>query len=251
MVTAHCKDPVFTSPHQPGSVAQFVLQQLTGCIIDHGHDDLGQYAWQTLLIDGSCNLVVITAYHVTQDNVNNCGYIMSAMQQWRKLKKSASLENPNPCQQTLTDLGSFVQNHVTNGNEVLIMIDVNSPSGDAVITMFLDNCGLFDLMHDYLPDHQPTTYQRGHFKIDHIWGTPGVLTATQHAGVIPFSVGPNSTHAILFLDLSFEHLSGISSQSLYDSTHPRFHNLWLTDIKAAEQYLTFVQQGFYAENIHH
>ena len=175
---------------------------------------------------------------------------MSAMQQWRKLK-SAGLENPNPQQQTFTDLGSFVQSHVVNGNEVLILIDANSPTGNAVIMMFLDDCRLFDLMHDYLPDHQPTTYQCGYSKIDHIWGTPGVLTAMQHAGVLPFSVGPNSDHAILFLDLSFENLSGISSQSLYDPTHPRFCNLWSTDIKAAEQYLTFIQQGFHAENIHH
>ena len=71
-----------------------------------------------------------------------------------------------------------------------------------------------------------------------------------NAGVLPFGVGPNSDHAILFLDLSFETLSGLSSQSLYDPTHPGFCNLWSTDIKAAEKYLTFVQNGFQAENIH-
>ena len=80
------------------------------------------------------------------------------MQQWQKLK-SAGLENPNPCQQTLTDLGLFVQSHVANGNEVLIMIDANFPSKDYLITKFLDKCGLFDLMTDYLPDLHPTTYQ--------------------------------------------------------------------------------------------
>ena len=64
---------------------------------------------------------------MTQDNVNTCGYITSAMQQWQKLK-FAGLENPNLCQQTLADLGLFVQSPVMTGNEVVIMIDVNSPS---------------------------------------------------------------------------------------------------------------------------
>ena len=29
-VTAHCSDPVFNTPYQPGGVAQFVLQKITG-----------------------------------------------------------------------------------------------------------------------------------------------------------------------------------------------------------------------------
>ena len=78
------------------------------------------------------------------------------------------------------------------GNEVIIMINANSPNDDATIVTFLDTHGLFDLMHDYLPDRQPPTYQHDRSKIDHIWGTPGVLTATIHAGVLPFGQGPNS-----------------------------------------------------------
>ena len=46
-------------------------------------------------------------------------------------------------------------------NEVIVMIDANSPNDDTTITQFLDTYGLFDLMHDYLPDRQPPTYQRG------------------------------------------------------------------------------------------
>ena len=73
------------------------------------------------------------------------------MQQWRKLT-SAGVPNPNPKQQFLTDLGSFVQNQTMDGNEVIVMIDANSPSDDDTITQFLDAHGLFDLMINYLPD---------------------------------------------------------------------------------------------------
>ena len=160
------------------------------------------------------------------------------------------VDNPNPRQQLLADLRAFVQNHVMAGNEVIVMIDANSPSDDVTITQFLDEHGLLDLMIDYLPDHHPNTYQCGHSKIDHIWGTPGVLTATINASVLPFGAGPNSDHMILYIDFSYAILAGISSQSLYDLTHPGFRNLWLTDIKAATKYLQLVQDGFHVENIH-
>ena len=62
------------------------------------------------------------------------------------------MPNPNPKQQFLADLGSFVQNQAMDGNEVIVMIDANSPSDDDTITQFLDAHGLFDLMIDYLPD---------------------------------------------------------------------------------------------------
>ena len=130
------------------------------------------------------------------------------------------------------------------------MIDANSPGHDATIENFLDDIGLFDLMMDYLPEQQPSTYQRGRSKIDHVWGTPGVLTTTINAGVLPFGTGPYSDHAPLYIDLSFDLLTGISSQSLYDPTHPGFRNLWSTDVKAAEKYITMVQRGFNDENIH-
>ena len=157
-MTAHCKDDVFTSLHQPGGVAQLLLNKLTGCIINHGHDDLGRYAWQIIILDGTHNLVLITAYQVTQDNISNCGYTTSAMQQWWKLK-SAGITDPNPCQQLLNDLGSFTKTHILKGNEVIVMIDANFSGSDETIEQFLDDVGLFDLMNDYLPDQQPSTYQ--------------------------------------------------------------------------------------------
>ena len=70
-----------------------------------------------------------------------------------------------------------------------------------------------------------------------------------NTGILSFGAGLNSDHVILYLALSFETLTSISSQSLYDPTHPGFRNLWSTDIKAAEKYVTLVHQGFIAKNI--
>ena len=127
IVTAHCKDSIFQSPYQPGGVAQFVLRQLTGRVIDHNKDKLGRYAWQTILINGSRNLIIMMAYWVSQEMVTNCGYTTSVMQQWQQLKKDR-IENPNPWQQTLNDMKNFIQGHISSGNKVMVMINVNSHS---------------------------------------------------------------------------------------------------------------------------
>ena len=81
-------------------------------------------------------------------------------------------------------------------------------------------------------------------------GNPGCSYSDTQCWCASFWYCPHCNHAILYLDLSYKILTGISWQALYDPTHPEFRNLWSTDIKAAEQYLTLVQQGFHAENIH-
>ena len=138
IVTAHCKDSIFQTLHQPGGVAQFVLRQVTGRVIDHSKDTLGWYAWQTILLDGSQNLTIMMAYHVSQDTVTNCGYTTSVMQQWCQLKMRG-IKNPNPRQHTLNDMKKFIQCHISSSNEVMVLIDVNSHSQDTNIQTFMED----------------------------------------------------------------------------------------------------------------
>ena len=82
------------------------------------------------------------------------------MQQWRKLKEE-DVQDPNPRQQMLEDMATFIKSQIMKGNEIIVLIDANSNARDGSITKFLTDTGLFDLMEDYLPDDQPSTYQRG------------------------------------------------------------------------------------------
>jgi hypothetical protein len=249
VVTAHNKEECFSGPHQPGGVAQIILQKLTGRITSHGSDHMGRFAWQQLLLDGSRHLLLITAYRVTQDTITGCGPTTSAMQQWRKLR-AQGIEHPNPRQQMLDDLKAFIQPHVNDGHEVIVMLDANSSTQETNFAQFIDDSGLHDLMATYLPDVHPPTYQCGTTKIDHILGTIGVLLATTNAGVIPFGEGPLSDHAMIYVDFSLDSLTGLSSQSLHDPTHPSARNLWSTDVKAAKKYIEQVWERFLAANIH-
>jgi hypothetical protein len=114
------------------------------------------------------------------------------------------------------------------------MADANSPVHDDAIDDFLQQLNMHDMTAPFLPDDPPPTYQRGQHKIDHIWGTPGILTATIGAGILPFGCGPKSDHAIVYCDISLSLLSGLSPQTIHDPTHQASRNLWSTDIKAAE-----------------
>ena len=248
IVTSHSKDDAFKGPHQPGGVAQMVLCKLTGRGIAHGKDELGRYAWQEILLDGTHNLLVITAYRVTQGSITACGQETSVMQQWRKLR-AKGIELPQPRQQVLDDLQAFAQPYETAGHEVIIMMDANAPIDAKAIEDFMEALNLHDLMEDYLPETPPKTYQRGRHKIDHVMGTIGVLTAMTGAGIIPFGEGPKSDHAILHADFALDTLCGMSSQSLHDPTHPSSRNLWSTDVKAAEKYIEIVRERFQEANI--
>ena len=135
----------------------------------------------------------------------------------------------------LDDLSAFIKPHEAAGNKVIIMMDANARIDEPAIETFMDDLNLYDLMTDYLLDTHPTTYQRGQNKIDHIIGTIGVLTAMTGAGILPFGEGPRSDHAIPHVDISLDTLSGLTSQSLHDPTHPSVRQLWSMDIKAMEK----------------
>jgi hypothetical protein len=248
LITSHCRDTTFSSHHQPGGVAQLVIRKMTGRVLARGRDKLGRYAWQEILLDGTRNLLVITAYRVPQDNILGCGYETSAMQQWRSLRAKGN-KNPHPRKQMLRDLFAFATTYKQAGHEIIIMIDANAPIEDRILEQFLDDLNLHDLMAPYLPDIPPATYQRGQNKIDHIWGTLGVLTATIGAGILPFGLGPKSDHPILFVDISLSDLCHLPTSALHDSTHPATRNLWSTDVKASERYVQIVTDAFEKENI--
>jgi hypothetical protein len=158
------------------------------------------------------------------------------MQQWRKLRKQG-IDNPNPRQQMLDDLATFLKPHTQAGNEVIIMMDSNDTIDSRPMDEFMDALDLWDLMADFLPATPPTTYQRGPLnKIDHIIGSQGICFATRRAYILPFgSDSPKSDHAICGIDFLLDLLCRMSSASTHDPTHPSTRSLWSMDVKALEK----------------
>ena len=111
------------------------------------------------------------------------------MQQWHQLQSDGT-EHPNPRQRTLTALREFILPLTQGNHEIIVMMDANSPANDDAIENFFQHTNLHDVTAPFLPDAPPLIYQCGQHKIDHIWGTPGVLTATIGASILPFGSGP-------------------------------------------------------------
>jgi hypothetical protein len=226
-----------------------ILRQLTARVTKHGKDPYGRFTWHELLLDGTRNLVVVTAYRVSQRRPKGCGPTTSIMQQWRQLRKKG-IDSPNPQKQMLDDLAIFLQPHLQAGNEAIIMMDANDTINSRPMDDFMESLDLCDLMTDFLLHIPPTTYHRGSKKIDHIIGTQGILFATRRAYILPFgSDSPKSDHAICGIDVSLDLLCGMQAASTHDTTHPSTRNLWSTDVKASEKYVEMAMQMFDTNNI--
>ena len=170
-----------------------ILRQLTARVTNHGNDPYGRFTWHKTLLDGTRNLLVVTAYRVSQRRTKGCGPTTSFMQQWRQLR-AKGIANPNPQQQMLDDLATFLTPHLQAGNEVIIMMDANDSIDSRPMDEFMDSLDLWDLMADFLPHTPPTTYHRGSKKIDHIIGTQGIyLQLEEHSSYHSVLTAPSLT----------------------------------------------------------
>jgi hypothetical protein len=71
------------------------------------------------------------------------------MQQWRKYQ-GQGIDNPNPRQQILDNLTTFVKPYLQAGNEIFIMMDAaNDRSDSTQMDKFINELDLWDLMANY------------------------------------------------------------------------------------------------------
>jgi hypothetical protein len=166
--------------------------------------------------------MIVMAYRVVQRQTKGCSpATTSMMQQWRKLRDQG-INDPKPRQQLLDDLCAFLKPHEQAGNKILLMMDANDPIGSLAMDKFMNETNPCNLMANFLPPTPPKTYQRRRHEIDHIVGTMGINLAMIRAYITPFGDdSPRSDHVLCGIDFSMDLLlCGISSESLYDPTHP-------------------------------
>jgi hypothetical protein len=63
--TSSCfKEHAARNLKEPGRVCQLLFGKILSLHKQSGSDDLGQWAWQEVRVDGTCTLYIITAYQV-------------------------------------------------------------------------------------------------------------------------------------------------------------------------------------------
>jgi hypothetical protein len=89
--------------YQPGGILLSVNGHNKGRITVSGSDSIGHFAWQKLRGRRDEGVLVIMAYRVCQEPSHTPGPLTAFQQQYSALLQRG-LVNPNPRQQTLTDL---------------------------------------------------------------------------------------------------------------------------------------------------
>jgi hypothetical protein len=148
----------------PGSVCQFILNTILSLHKASGSDNLGQWVWQELQINGSRSLYIITAYQVCPKPLNSSKMTTAWHQQYRGLR-ARGIQNPDPRQRFFSDLGQFLTKIRSNGSDYILGMDANDPCDHDDIQDFLQDHDMVDAFSDFMEEH-PATHFRGSKQID-------------------------------------------------------------------------------------
>jgi hypothetical protein len=207
-VTTASSPITFGSTYQPGGVAQLVGGKWTGRISKTGTDPrgLGRWAYTTIQGKQGVHITTITAYKVCKNTVAAAGAKTAYMQQWSMLR-IASNPDPNSRQQFIYDVDEFLTAlRQDPKHEILLMLDANENinEGGSKLHQLMQKHDMVDIhAHIHGTEDEPATYIRGRKRIDYMFGSAGIVTHTNAAGIEAFYDGVAvSDHRGLFADIN-------------------------------------------------
>eukprot|EP00986_Skeletonema_menzelii_P020806 scaffold32353_cov400-Skeletonema_menzelii.AAC.1 len=113
---------------------------------------------------------------------------------------------PNPRQQILTDLATFIQEKRSEGLRPILMMDANgTPSTDDKFREFLQDTLLEDPYYDRFHD-MPRTYLRGSRRLDYILMDMGLVPAIKSMGYLGTHEAVHSDHSMAWVDFDEKQL---------------------------------------------
>jgi endonuclease/exonuclease/phosphatase family metal-dependent hydrolase len=148
-------------------------------------------------------LVILTVYQVPQKTGSSGS--TTAYTQQRKMFHMEGRSNPNPRKIIIANLCMLVTDLHTNGHDIILMGDFNKqvgkdPKGMASVLLA---SGLIDshiIRHGI--ENKPSTYARGHTRVDYIFILECLQPYLIRAGIEPFNQRIFSDHRGMFIDLA-------------------------------------------------
>lgn len=224
-VVASCPlDPNVPLKHnkQQGGVAQFVHGSHNGRVIKQTGDYLGRWVTQLLRLRGGKTMAILTAYRPCRDALTTATPGTVLMQQYREFRRRG-VDSPNPRKLFLRDLTRHVLQLQSDGHSILLGLDANLSRPDPDFDLFMETCELHDLLAEKHPN--PTaTHNKGN-RLDLILGCNFVMTHVLAVGILDSTNGPDSDHAVLYVDLD----TGIFNKRNLDPTSPSQRGFWIQD----------------------
>jgi hypothetical protein len=217
----NCKD-VISRPFQPGGTAMISVGRISYRVTARGVDQskLGRWCWFELRGRHGLTTKIITVYRPCRSNGPHSTY----QQQERVMQMATSQTNIDVREQLLEDLLSLIDQWRTQGNQVVLLTDMNT---DIEADIFIDRLhrhGLRNIMKEAHPDLEKVpTHHLGSNTIDGIFAT-STIQAVQ-AGYCAFGTFP-SDHRAIWIDLTFFNLFGYDLEPIQ---HPQARRLKCDD----------------------
>jgi hypothetical protein len=225
----------FTSYHQPGGTLTAVVDRWISHITTKGVDPFGLGRWSFVTLQDKANTLIplVSAYRVCQKAPSAGGVKTAYMQQYPllldKLSKNRSTLSPEPNQQFLWDLQSWLQHLQHNGHQIILNIDNNEDlymhagslhplpynpdlihqhkTHDASLHTLSNTCGLINSLgvcHSDRPFHP--TYIRGEKRIDFMLVPASLQNSVIGSGILPYNTIFHGDHRPCFLDFDADQL---------------------------------------------
>jgi exonuclease III len=221
--------------HKPGGTLTCAANSLVGRIQRTFSDPYGRWSGMELMGRSNKRLVVLTVYQVPQKTGSSGS--TTAYTQQRNMFRLEGRSNPNPRKILIEDLRTLVSDLRSNGHDIILMGDFNEhigldPHGMASVLLA---GGLID---SHVSRHgietEPSTYARGHTRVDYMFLSERLKPHILRAGIEPFNQRIFADHRGMFIDLS---LPGLFDRSLTTLASPANRHLCAINPKHVQKYI--------------
>eukprot|EP00957_Ditylum_brightwellii_P211960 15366810-Ditylum_brightwellii.AAC.1 len=217
--------------HQVGGTASFTAGEFVGRLAGKGGADktgLGRYTWQRFNGKGGIILRIVTFYRPCRPT-NGAGSVYS--QQLAHFHKLGSYVCPRNA--ILVDLREDIEKWKQDGEQVILMGDLNEYVGENNVRTYFQQLGMRELITEKhgLQKCATTRGNKSKQAVDGIWGTMGIKI--EAGGYLPFHTGIASDHRILWIKVVLSYIFGHTEQAM---KKPVARNLRMDDEKGKHIY---------------
>jgi len=201
---------------------------------------MGRFSYIGLGGSNKMKLLIITFYRVGKQTVKTAGPKTVFQQEWHILREKG-FDDPNPREQLIDDMISFIATNQEAGYEILLMGDANENmrglTAKRGIGRLIQACQLRDL-HFHHP--HTATHVNGSDPIDCMLGSAKLTDFVQGSGYNAFYETHYTDHRALYVDIDIMGFFGSMHQ---DPTRPEARLLRSTHPKEVRRYNAFVKEA--------
>jgi exonuclease III len=250
-LTTSTSNAVLDGYHKPGGTLTCAAGSLVGRIHSNISNPYGRWSGIELMGRSNKRLIILTIYQVPQ-KTGSAGTTTAYTQQ-RTMFRLEGRINPNPRQILIADLRKLVTDLRHNGHDMILMGDFNEQVGKdphGMASVLLAG-GLIDShVTRHGIENDPSTYARGHTRVDYIFISERLKPYLLRAGIEPFNQRIFSDHRGMFIDLS---LPGLFDRALTTLASPANRHLCATNQKHVRNYIRelhkYLQTHFVLERL--